>query len=139
MKVHTLRPASSATNPLKKSGSKYEDYGYMIHTNMGPPKFLAVYQGSAHVSKETKQNIEAAKRSVVEALIGNPGSIGTMDRYQDPFISAYDKKRESLSKGGTTAPECLQTAVYAARVPIGPEVLCQILSVFGALYLPIRK
>ena len=104
-----------------------------IMTYMGPPDFLAVDQGSAYISKETKSNMEAAGIILEEAPIENPGSIGVVERYHAPLKKAYLKLRQTLQKGDTSDAECLQMAVYAANATIGPEGLCPMLLVFGAM------
>ena len=74
-----------------------------------------------------------------EAPIENPGSIGLVERYHAPLRKAYVKLRETLSRTNATDQECLQAAVYAANATIGPEGLCPMLLVFGALPRPAQR
>lgn len=108
-----------------------------VHTYLGPPDFLAVDQGSAYVSREMKMAMDASGIRVEEAPVENPGTMGIVERYHAPLRSAYTKIRDTLDKS-TTDAECLQMAVYATNFTIGPEGLCPMLLVFGALPRPIR-
>ena len=107
-------------------------------TYMGPPDFLAVDQGSGYVSKEMKENVSAQGITLEEAPIETPGAIGVVERYHAPLRSAYTKIRQTLSKGDTNDHECLKMAVYANNSTMGPEGLCPMLLVFGALPRPAR-
>lgn len=109
-----------------------------IHTYNGPPDFLAVDQGSAYISKEMKSKAAAAGITMEEAPIETPGSIGIVERYHAPLRMAFTKLREDLRKDEATDDECLQLAVYACNATMGPEGLCPMLLVFGALPRPAR-
>lgn len=89
----------------------------------GPPDFLIVDQGTAYISKETKDFMEEAGIILEEALIENPGSIGIVERYHAPLRSYFTKLIQSLPKSTAIDPECLQMAVYAANATIGSEGL----------------
>lgn len=108
-------------------------------TYMGPPDFLAVDQGSAYISDEMKRNLEATGIQLEEAPIESPGSIGIVERYHAPLRRAYKTLRESLNKEDTSDADCLRMAVYASNATMGPEGLCPMLLVFGALPRPARK
>ena len=110
-----------------------------ILTYMGPPDFLTVDQGTAYVSKEMKNNIAAAGIVLEEAPIENPGTIGVVERYHAPLKRAYLKIRATLTKPDANDDECLQMAIYASNTTIGPEGLCPMLLVFGALPRPARQ
>ena len=80
----------------------------------------------------------AAGISLEEAPIENPGSIGIVERYHAPLRAAFQKIRQTLSKRDADDSECLQMAVYSTNSTIGPEGLCPMLLVFGAIPRPAR-
>ena len=82
--------------------------------------------------------MEAAGIKLEEAPIENPRSIGVVERYHAPLKKAYLKLRQTLQKNDTNDAECLQMAVYPANATIGPEGVCPLLLVFGALPRPAR-
>lgn len=73
-----------------------------------------------------------------EALVENPGEIGTVERYHEPLIASYFKFRMDLCKG-TSHAECLQLAVFAVSDQMGPDGVCPILLVYGVLPRQARK
>lgn len=79
---------------------------------MGPPDHISVYQGTAYVSKEMRENMAASSIHLEEAPIENPGSICVVEIYYEPFRSAYNRSKCEI--GHTTSPEdCLVLAVHA--------------------------
>lgn len=47
---------------------------------VGPPDHVMVDQGTNFISRKMKENLEADRVTLHEAPIGNPGSIGTVER-----------------------------------------------------------
>lgn len=109
-----------------------------ILSYMGPPDHLMVDQGTAYTSKEMRENLESFGVALVEAPIENPGSIGIVERYHAPLRAAHKKIRASLDRS-TSDAECLQMNTYAMNSIIGPEGLCPMMLVFGALPRPARS
>ena len=109
-----------------------------INTYIGPPDYLKVDQGSNYISNEMKANLSAAGITLEEAPIETPGSIGIVERYHAPLRKAYTKIRQDLLKKDCSDQDCLKMAVYACNATMGPEGLCPMLLVFGALPRPAR-
>lgn len=105
---------------------------------MGPPDFLSVDQGTPYVSKEMKENLSAAGVTLDEAPVETPGAIGLVERYHSPLRKAYEKIRASLTREKATDADCLRMAVFANNSTIGPEGLCPMMLVFGAVPRPAR-
>lgn len=104
---------------------------------LGPPDHITVDQGSNYTSKEFRGCIESSGVKLEEAPIENPGSIGTVERYHAPLRAAFNKLRADLDSS-ISDTDCLQAAVHAVNATVGPEGLCPILLVYGALPRPIR-
>lgn len=104
---------------------------------MGPPDFLMVDQGTNYTSQELRGNLDAHGITLQEAPIETPGAIGTVERYHAPLRAAYERIRAEV-KTGMTDDECLKMAVFAVNSTVGPEGLCPILLVFGAIPRPAR-
>lgn len=85
-----------------------------------------------------KENLSADGVTLHKAAVENPGTIGTVERYNAPLIEAFPKLRSDLGSV-TTDRHCLQLAVFAVNATIGPEGLCPMLLVFGALPRPARR
>lgn len=109
-----------------------------ILTYMGPPDHLSIDQGSNYISKEFEDNATAAGITILKAPIENPGTIGLVERYHAPLRRAFDTIRATFTRAEASDDECLHMAVYANNVTIGPEGLCPMLLVFGALPKPLR-
>ena len=109
-----------------------------ILTYLGPPDYLSVDQGTAYISAEMKANLSASGITLNEAPIENPGSIGLVERYHAPLRCAFAKLRETLEKNIVNDADCLQMAVFATNATMGPEGLCPMLLVFGAMPRPAR-
>lgn len=54
------------------------------HVFRRPPDSLSVDQGTSYNSTEMRQNFNADGIELIEAPIEHPGSIGTVERYQNP-------------------------------------------------------
>lgn len=104
-----------------------------IHTYMDPPEFFSVDQGSNDVSREFKEDMEAAGITLKEAPIETPGSIGTVERYHAPRSCALNMLRVLQEEDDSTDAEYLQMAVYATSATMGAERLRPMLLVFGVL------
>lgn len=127
---------------LKSQSARYiwkEIMKLWILAYMGPPGHLAIDQGSNYISKEFRDNATAAGISIMEAPIENPGTIGVVERYHAPLRRAYNTIRQTFERKDASNEECLQVVVYANNVTIGPEGLCSMLLVFGALPRPVRS
>lgn len=70
--------------------------------------------------------------------INSPGSICVVERYQAPIIAAYNKIRDEMDSV-IGDPECLKMATFAVNATVGPDGLCPMFLVFGALPTPARK
>ena len=103
----------------------------------GPPDYLAVDQGSNYISSEFKDAARQDGIKIREAPIETPGSIGIVERYHTPLRRAYLTIRESFDKT-TTNDDCLLMATFSVNNVIGPEGLCPMLLVYGALPRPAR-
>lgn len=73
----------------------------------------------------------------MKAPIENPGTIGLVERYHTPLRRSFNTIREMFNMKEVSDDECLHMAVYANNVTIGPEGLCPMLLVFGALPKPL--
>lgn len=96
---------------------------------MGPPDYLVVDQGSNYISSELKLNAEAEGVRIDEAPIEIPGAVGTVERYNAPLRSGYERIR-AYAKDNTIDQECLKMAVFDVNATVGPEGLCPILLFF---------
>lgn len=103
----------------------------------GPPEHLSIDQGSNYISKEFQDNTTAAGVSIMKAPIKNPGFIRLVERYHAPLHRAFNTIRKTFGRKEASDDECLQMEVYSNNVTIGPEGLCPMLLVFGALLRPL--
>lgn len=104
---------------------------------LGPPDTIKVDQGSNYISRELRGELNANGIALEEAPIETPGAIGTVERYHAPLRLAFEKIRRDLGRD-VADHECLRMAVFAVNSTIGPEGLCPILLVFGAIPRPAR-
>lgn len=102
---------------------------------VGLPDFLSVDQGSAYTSSELKASIEAEGINVIEATVETLGKIGIVDRYRSPLRAVYTKLRAVLDRS-TLHLEFLKMAGFFVNSTTGPEALCHILLLYGALPQP---
>lgn len=71
------------------------------------------------------------------APIENTGQMGTVERYNDPLRTSYERIRSDICKN-TSDQECLKVAVFEVNATVGPEGLCPIIIVFWAITRPAR-
>lgn len=83
------------------------------------------------MSSEMRGNAEVAGVKVKEAPIETLGTTGSVERYQAPLWSAYDKVRNQLSRD-YTEKECLKMELFAINTTIGPEGLYRMFPVRNA-------
>ena len=107
-----------------------------IYTYMGPPDHLKIDQGSNFVSKEFKGSASVLGINLIEAPVESPASMSVVERYHGPLRIAYQKLRRDLPKDSKTA--ILQWAVHCVNSTVGPEGICPVLCVFGAMPRPLR-
>lgn len=107
------------------------------HVYLGPG-YLTVDQGSAYVSTEMRETLEAADIVFREEPIENPGSIGTVERYHAPLRAAFEQIKTDL-ENNVTDDDCLRSATFAVNSSVGPEDLCPTLLVFGAVPRPAGR
>lgn len=62
----------------------------------GPPDYLLVDQGSAYISEQMKQNLEASCIIPLQAPVESSAKIGSEERYHDPLRSAYMEIRSDM-------------------------------------------
>lgn len=86
---------------------------------VGTPDYLSLDQKSTFASKEIRENVEAARITLKEAPIETPGSIGTVERYQAPLRSVYDKIRRDLAHGFSDK-ECLEISMFPNSSTMDP-------------------
>lgn len=87
-------------------------------------------------SKKTRAVVNE-RRPRVFCLVESLSSIGVDDRYHAPLRGAYNKVREEKDND-FGEHECLRMDIFAVNATVGPEGLCPILLVFGALPRPAR-
>ena len=104
---------------------------------LGPPDYLRVDQGTNFVSSEFRSLADTSGITVIEAPIESPNTMSHVERYHGPLRTAYEKLAQDLPK--KNANLLLQHAVYAVKSTIGPEGLCPVLCVFGAIPRPVRN
>ena len=103
----------------------------------GPPDFLAIDQGSNYTSKEFRAAARNDGINIREAPIETPGAIGIVERYHAPLRRAYNTLRDTLDKT-ISNNDCLLMATFAVNSVTGPEGLCPMLLVYGAIPRPAR-
>lgn len=62
----------------------------------------------------------------------NPSTIGVVERYHAPLREVYNWIGSDLDRTKTDS-ECLKMAVFSINSTFGPEGLCPILLVLGAI------
>ena len=81
-------------------------------------------------------SVSASGISLLEAPVECPNAMSHVERYHGPLRHAYLKLEASLPK--SSAADLLQTAVFCVNSTVGPEGLCPMLCVFGAMPHPAR-
>lgn len=97
-----------------------------------PPDWLTVDQGTYYLSWEMRQEFHATDVRLKEAPIESHVTIGTVERYYAPLRSCYENLRMEAGLDATTS-EFLQLSVFPINFTAGPEGLCPIVLVFGAI------
>lgn len=69
--------------------------------------------------------------------MGNPRTMGTVERYYAPLRSAYTKIRADLDSSVTDS-DCLQLSVHSVNATVGLEELCPTVLFFVAIPRPAR-
>lgn len=109
---------------------------HLVFTYLGPPNNLKVYQGSAYTSTEMQENVATAGITLREAPIESPAPIRVVECYQAPLRAAFDNFALDLVRTVSDS-ERLDMALFAVNSVVGPEGLCPILLVYGALPRPV--
>lgn len=100
------------------------------HSYMGPPDFLVVDHGSNYASEEMKWNTTATFITIIPAPVESQNTVGNLERYHAPLLSAFKKVRRELGPE-VSEDYFLRIALLFVNNTVGPEGLCSTLLVFG--------
>lgn len=133
--THFCAASFLRSQPSKELWKTIQRMWSLVH--LGPPNYLVVDQRSAYTSKEMRPCTEEMGVRLHEAPIEPPGSIGMLTQYHAPLRLAYERVRINAYRQNSDE-ECLQLAAFAINCTAGPDGLCLIPLVFGAVPRPAR-